>query len=483
MSDKPPSPGKTFSFRAVDDSGKLAARLLSTIKAGTFEMETLCRLAGIKSTDKIPTAAVECTHRPRLLLNPQFIAKHCERDEHLFLLVMHELWHVLLAHTRLYPRVTPAHNIAFDAIINAGLSRQFPDPEYRGFFESINPADKFPHMLLRPPVGWPAAPQYPEDGTDKSPAGTKRILELLYPPMGMRRWAMPLYEEILALLLQYAKENGLVIPVLLGDHDPNRDSRALRDPLFGDILKRMVTSWPQSPIPMGGRGRGGHGYDWISELGPSTEDARRAFAGVLRRTITQRHGTLKRRSRSNIPEMTGMNVLPNARDRLMPARKALGAPDTLWNQPGTVKARVPETPAKSFIYLDVSGSMERVLPHLLGLIVPYVANGDADVYQFSTIVEKLPLNELRDAKLKTSGGTDINCVLEHVVAVKPAVHKILVLTDGYVGPPADHLADKMRDQNIRMYVVMPFETNYRDDLEALSTSMLILPAVWGRMND
>ena len=64
--------------------------------------------------------------------------------------VRRRLWHVLLAHTRLYPRPTTAHNIAFDAIINAGLSRRFPGREYRGFFERLYPADEFPARLLRP---------------------------------------------------------------------------------------------------------------------------------------------------------------------------------------------------------------------------------------------------------------------------------------------------------------------------------------------
>ena len=93
---------------------------------------------------EIPTAAVTCEGRPRLLVNPDFVAERCARDEHLFLLVMHELWHVILAHTRLYPRATRAENIAFDAVINAGLWRQFPGVEYRGFFEALNPADSFP---------------------------------------------------------------------------------------------------------------------------------------------------------------------------------------------------------------------------------------------------------------------------------------------------------------------------------------------------
>src|SRR5512145_2705921 len=126
------------------DGTKLASRLIGSLPAASVEMETLCRLAGIKISSKIPTAAVECVHRPRLLINPEFAARYCQRDEHLFLLVMHELWHIILAHTRLYPRVTPLHNIAFDAIINAGLARQFPGPEFRGFFDALNPADVFP---------------------------------------------------------------------------------------------------------------------------------------------------------------------------------------------------------------------------------------------------------------------------------------------------------------------------------------------------
>ena len=75
-----------------------------------------------------------------MLLNPDFVLAHCQRDEHLVLLVLHELWHVLLAHTRMYERATTVDNIAFDAIINAGLARSFPGPQWRGFLEAVNPA-------------------------------------------------------------------------------------------------------------------------------------------------------------------------------------------------------------------------------------------------------------------------------------------------------------------------------------------------------
>src|SRR5439155_16870627 len=161
------------------------------------ELETLFRLAGITVSREVKTAAVTCEGRSRLLVNPNFVAAHCRRDEHLFLLVMHELWHVILAHTRLWPRPTPNHNIAFDAVINAGLARQHPAPEYRGFFEALNPPDAFPALLLPPPVGWPAPPRYRRSGL---PKGTDGIMRRLYPPPVTTGNREPLYEEILAVL-------------------------------------------------------------------------------------------------------------------------------------------------------------------------------------------------------------------------------------------------------------------------------------------
>jgi predicted metal-dependent peptidase len=124
-------------YRTTD----LEQRLASCIPGGTLELEAFVRLVEIRETTEIPTAAVTTGATSRLLLNPEFIEKYCATDEHLFLLVMHELWHVLFAHTRLSTRPTVAENIAFDAIINAELTRQFPQIQYRGFFEAINPSD------------------------------------------------------------------------------------------------------------------------------------------------------------------------------------------------------------------------------------------------------------------------------------------------------------------------------------------------------
>jgi hypothetical protein len=463
------------------ESSQLAARLVACLPAATFEMETLCRLAGIKASREIHSAAVECRYRPRLLLNPDFIDQYCKRDEHLFLLVMHELWHVILAHTRLYPRATLAHNIAFDAIINAALARQFCAPEYRGFFEAINPADKFPSCLLRPPVGWPTHPEYTEVG----PPGTRRLLERLYPPNNVDRWVPPLYEEILNLLRRDALQkmaNGEVWiveePFLLGDHDtPTQSGQRAEDQFFKDVLKRVAATWPPPPSMPGRRSPDGVYGEWSTVLGLSTEQARRVFSRVLQRCLGPRLGRERRRLRAPVMGTTGVGVIPNARDRMVPARQQLGVQGVLWNLPGIIRARVPDVPSKAFIYLDVSGSMSNMLPYLLGLLLPYVSRGFADVFQFSTTVEPMPLPDIRKAQLRTTRGTDINCVLDHILATTMQIHRILILTDGYTGVPSDELIGQVKDKGLRVHIVLPAESAWTHDLEALANSMTVLPPV------
>jgi len=52
-----------------------------------------------------------------------FLDKYCQDDEDLFLLILHELYHVILGHTRLFPRFALIDNIVYDAVINSMLSR------------------------------------------------------------------------------------------------------------------------------------------------------------------------------------------------------------------------------------------------------------------------------------------------------------------------------------------------------------------------
>lgn len=453
----------------------LMQRLLKSMPAATFEMETLTRLAGVQITNRIPTAAVECVHRPNLLLNADFVSRHCERDEHLFLLVMHELWHVILSHTALYPRVTLAQNIAFDAIINSGLARQFMGAEYRGFFDKLNPPDKFPHLLLRPPVGWPEAPVYPPD---VGPPGTTRILRQLYPPQGRRFIRMPFYQEILNLIREDLRSRGMLmdgVPVLLGDHDPDREESGYTSELLKDAAEELKSKMPPIPGLTQPAGFGGRMSDWKIDKASSSREARQAFAWVLRKTLGNNSAYLRRRTRTPIEMMSGNGVLPNPYDRLQSARRAMGIQQTLWDQKTTRRVRVPEQIVRSFVYIDVSGSMGRVLPSLLHLLLPYVVQGYAEAFQFSTRVTPLSARNLRQNLVQTTGGTMISCVTQHLLEEQSKVRRVLILTDGRTGKAPNEHIDKLLQRSVSIHVVLPAESAYRRDLEALAHTITVLP--------
>src|SRR5262245_17852593 len=133
---------------------RLRERIWSRFPVTGRDYARLLSLLDIDASTTISTAAVTLGARSKLLINPGFVAKHCVTDDDLVMLVMHELMHVALGHTRLFDRVTPAHNWAFDCVINAQLCRLHPSPERTALFRRLYPADSAPLALLRPPERW-----------------------------------------------------------------------------------------------------------------------------------------------------------------------------------------------------------------------------------------------------------------------------------------------------------------------------------------
>lgn len=443
----------------------LAERLARSLPAASFELESLIRLVGIVETTETPTAAVTCTDRARLLINPEFVAEHCRRDEHLFLLVMHEMWHVLLGHTTLYARPTAVHNIAFDALINAGLARQHPGAEYRGFFEALNPPDQFPALLLRPPVGWPHDPQYRVPG----PRGTAAILERLYPRPGATS-VEPTYDELLALL-DKVKPAALDGVVLVGDHaGPGEPGSTGRDPmddeLFGDVVREIVGKWPPPPFPLAGRDQGGAlRTSWI-ERRANPQTIRKEFTKVLTTVLQPDRAGAHQQRRDLRRIVVGPGPLPNPKDRLLPAKRRLHGELVLANQEVTLATKTPERPQRALVYLDVSGSMSQLLPHLVDLLAAPARQGLIRVKQFSTQVAAVTPEVLAAGELRTTGGTAIACVLEDIVAER--CQRVLVVTDGYVGKPPEPLLRELERRKIACTALVP-ANGWTSDLESYMT--------------
>ena len=441
-------------------------RIFNVLPAASYQMEKLFGLLDIEFSDSTETACVECRVTPRLLLNRQFVEEHCRADSDLFLLILHELHHVILGHTRLFNRVTSLDNIVFDAVINAMLAHSVGSTVGMNLFTQFYSYDKFPERLLRPPPGWPGCFQAALKGL---PEREVRAIKLLY---GSGNLTMT-YHDIYELLLQSLADGKLPEVVLLGSHGDGESENAL----LTQVVRRIVEGWPPPPFRISGRdeGRESAAY-YLDKTEPPGAVFRRAFKKVLRRCgIHCGRGPAVYRSRLVAREQVVETVVPNGRDRRVTAMRSVFGHSPLvyrssLNQIRPRPLRVPVV----HLYLDVSGSMTDYLPFLTDACREPFRRGELRIFAFSTVVSEMQGTDLTKFPIRNSGGTDINAVLEHAISIpkrtRPKV--ILVATDGYVGPPRADLHVQLGCMRVVAALTNP---GHATDLQPLAKEIIQLP--------
>ena len=448
-------------------TARIRRRIFDVVPAATWQMEQLLSLLDITADDSVPTACVDCAARPRLRLNPKFVAEHCRTDEHLLMLVLHELHHVVLGHTRLFARPTLVHNIAFDAVINAMLCVQFGEERYTSFFTQINDAKTFPARLLRPPLGWPVQPRFAR-GSSRS---ERRVMRLLY---GAKDGGITYLEVFELLLEELSKGDGQGF-VLVGNHD-NQGDAAENDPLFGEAIRKIVSHWPRPTRVLEGRDEGGNTDPWRLQPADDAPRRLREAVGKLLRQAGVYDGVAHRTQR-RIPTVLPRvveTVVPQARDRRLPAWRALNGGWPVIFRGVLEERRLARQPQPvAHVYLDVSGSMNGVLPVLAAALEGPHRLGLVRIYVFSTVVGEVSPKDLR-GKVPNTFGTDINCVLRHLASFPQPKRprRAVLLTDGYVGDAQRLLVDQLT--HVRFYAGLT-EKGPCDYLGRLGAQLTHLP--------
>ena len=394
----------------------LAERILDAFPAGQYGLAALLRLLEIVETTEVPSAAVEVALQPRMKINPDFAAKHAETPEKLLMLVMHELHHVLLGHTKLFKRVTLADNIVFDAVINALLCRMFPQPEYIGFFTGQNSDEHFPGCLLRPAPGWTPDKkvELPAGLRDASPR-TKWAYTALYSETGAD------YYDLFEALRTELKATDRA-PALVGNHEGLAVDLEPCPGLF-EAVREIVERWPQPPNPIAGRS--------LSEILREEQHLPKRIASnrqILRSLI-------RKVARAGIgTNDTGWTDCETYTpvigfDRRSLVMTALGRPPLLYRHMTIRRGRAGLEPVH--IYLDVSGSIGDLKAALYGAVLDCRELVKPQIHLFSTKINEISFKELQQGICKTTGGTDIGCVAAHIA--KHRVRRAVLLTDGFVG--------------------------------------------------
>ncbi len=365
-------------------------------------------LCALEFTTSVPTAAVTLGERPVLKVNPDFIAEHAPDDEDVRFVLMHEFMHVVLRHTRKFPHMTPALNFALDCIVNPLVIRLLKG-EGTAFLRRYYWAGRGYARVLAPPL-----PQTPLAYDPYAPRRRMSSEESIFRRLRDAVWE-PLYPPALEDIVHLLPTEDIDRIPLLGNHaeeevvlDATADAWVHR--IEGEVLP-TYSRYGSAPVPL------------TTPRAPYPELVR--WKGAVRRMLSSilvaqggKRGTARNPQNGYV-----LPVLSTSDRR---AAVLHGRSPFL---PFSEHFTVPSTPGSVVVYLDVSGSMLPMLPHLVTLLYEFRDWIRLPLWTFDCTV--LPAR-LSDAHLFTrgGGGTDIEEVFYHIREQR--FERALVISDGYI---------------------------------------------------
>lgn len=482
---------------------KIKAIILEIIYENPIAIKSILSNCDLEFTEKIKDIEIKFGDKPVISFNRDFLKSNCFTDEHIKALIFHEYLHLLFNQDFKQTKTKHEwfiNNLSLDIIINAVIDRQFGE-KYSSFMSELYSKADFPFCLLRKPEEkdkqspvfkiWESIykdklvsrdlknllsdffkennqlkqqcnegnsdsqkngqsnkedktsqkddkenKECGENNEQKDNEGEQENKEAQDKEKGEKEGETE--KENSGgngdSDLKDSKERDLEKELkknLLGDHQnsQNKIPKEMKEKLK-EILNLLVENSLKIP---GVKARGI--YDELNKLTISQAEKRKlqwkkkAYE-IIRKLV--------------IPD-TG-NIMENdIKDSYLPV---LSTKDkraflkTLWSPFIPISNwDLTDKTKKGYanIYLDVSGSMEDELPLLievLSFLLPYIKN------PFWAFSNKVVEAEIKNGKLitDTTSGTDLVCVLEHIIETCPAC--AVIFTDGYVGHFSKELAKK-----------------------------------------
>lgn len=429
---------------------KIKAIFYELMRENPMLISSVLSICRIEFTDKVPTLAVTFGKSPILMINDQFIEDVCLTDEHVKALLFHEFLHILLGHCMEEPKnegELVINNIAFDAIINAIIHRQF-GKSYSSMMSRCYANSSYPLCLLRKP-----------EDSDLKKSKYSEIWRSLYDDKVV---SGDLQEFLRETISKYCRV-GILGRTSPGDKSAKKDSKRgdnhqarPLDRTVGRILGKLLGNHSGSKkIPeemkkkvekilnsgvsgldkiTGVKSRGA--YDSLDNLLVSESDNRKREWETKIYNILQKFIVFDKSSSLSEKKLSD-SIIPvlSYKDR----RSFL---EILWNPfiPfSTWQLTKPAKRESANVYLDVSGSMKDELSSLVKVLFylsPYIKK---PLWGFSNHVSKAVI---KCGKLYTKStlGTDLVCVMKHIIKTKPPT--AIIVTDGIVGQVPKYLLDK-----------------------------------------
>ena len=221
-----------------------------------------------------------------------------------------------------------------------------------------------------------------------------------------------------------------------------------------DLIQEVISKWPSPDRPLAGRDLGSaeRARDFGGAADPSGA-LRRGIRRLMRRAAEPGPAEVRRRTVRNTA-IEASTFLPDWKDRSHEAREAVLGDAILYRATLAARRPMPRDNRRVFAYFDVSGSVADEVPSVAAALEPWCRRGLCRIHVFSTAVAPASVRDLAARRFSSTGGTDIDCVLEHALSLPRArrPRSIVILTDGYTGRPHPSLAARFRASGIRLYV-------------------------------
>jgi len=151
--------------------------------------------------------------------------------------------------------------------------------------------------------------------------------------------------------------------------------------------------------------------------------------------------------------------------------RSLGTKPLLYSGESKFRRRI-SAGNRVHVYVDVSGSMGSVIGAVYGAVRDCREWVHPVVHLFSNDVSDADPNEIRKGIVRSTGGTDIACVAEHMAT--NSVRRACVVTDGWVGKPdGRHLETLAR---ARLGVALVGDSVNSDDLSDVTDQTVTFSA-------
>lgn len=410
-------------------------------------MSSLIRVANIERDDSINTACIGYIGRKLTIrYNGYFVYENASKPIAFAGLLAHEIFHQILNHldNSKYNGNRKAWNIAMDCIIQSILYKMNKAPGYSNYVRSnfsyvrslnVDPGFHITYLmekiyklegieaLLRPPnpLDRIASREQIED------QDIRAMRYKLY-----RKYGNPIVTEvdIYNFLLKKYKEDELEKIFLLSDNTTDQDNKEEVEtedgfvPGIGNVLSedQIINICKESSSNTSG---------YNSKLEEKIKNIKVQKNKDLHNALDK---ALLNSTKAKIIGAVGTRN-NNSKSVVIPSR--ISKVDLIKlssnNYPIFFKKAQPVLKkGEGIIYIDVSGSTDDYIDWMYGCILDLSKIIHIECFLFSNKIVKVSIEDIKLGKVVSTGGTDFNCIAEHILRPENnSINKAVIFTDGY----------------------------------------------------